>query len=145
MMNVLISLSNETNLPTINQDHIGVIGRALLEARGLTGEWLVDIRFVDIQTMRELNLDAQGHDEPTDVLSFPIHFATDRTDPHELLPTDGPQLLGSIVIAPEVAAAQATESGRSTDQEIEWLVEHAFHHLLGEDHDDKGHWLPQKA
>ena len=113
--------------------------------RGLAGEWLVDVRFVDLNTMCDLNRDAQGHDEPTDVLSFPIHFATNSADPHRILPKDGPQLLGSIVIAPAVAARQAPEHHRTTKQEIEWLIEHAFHHLLGEDHDDEGRWLTRSS
>lgn len=144
-MSLFVSLSNETNLPTIHADRIGEIGEPLLETRGLTGDWLVDIRFVDTEAMRRMNQQAQGLDEPTDVLSFPIHFATDRTEPRADFPTVGPQLLGSIVIAPEVAAAQAPEHGRSLDQELAWLVDHAFHHLLGQNHDDTGHWLPRPS
>ena len=91
--------------------------------------------------MRRLNRQARGDDEPTDVLSVPIHFATNAPDPHQLLPTEGQLLLGSIVIAPKIAAKQAAEHGRTTDQEIIWLIDHGARHLLGQDHNNQGQWL----
>ncbi len=144
-MNLFVTLTNETDLRAIPEDRIVEIGEPLLTAHGLEGEWLVDVRFVDPGTMRALNRDAQGLDEPTDVLSFPVQFATNRPDPITDWPAAGPKLLGSVVIAPEVAAAQAGQHGRSIVEEIEWLVDHAFRHLLGHDHDAKGHWLTRSS
>ena len=51
---------------------------------------------------------------------------------------DGPNCplyeLGDIIIAPDVAAAQADEYGNSFEQEISLLLVHGLLHLCGYDH-----------
>ena len=126
--------------PYINSDSIIKIAEPLLIERGLDGSWIVECSFVSSEEIHLLNKQAQGKDEPTDVLSFPVHFATNEADPHQVLPERSPQVLGSIVIATDVAAAQAPEHSHSTEEEVQTLIEHGIHHLLGEDHDDTGTW-----
>jgi probable rRNA maturation factor len=144
-LSLIIAIANKTSDPTPTHAELSAITLPLMEARGLTGEWLLDVEFIDNAAMQILNLQAQGLDEPTDVLSFPVHFATNEADPTTVLPSDGPKVLGSLVIAPEVAAAQAPAHNHSTEAEIRDLIEHGIHHLLGEDHDDAGHWLPRES
>ena len=64
---------------------------------------------------------------PTDVLSFPMDMPANKGDA---------VTLGDIVIAPTVAARQATTAGHSTEAEIYILAAHGLLHILGYDHAD---------
>ena len=131
--------------PFIRSNDVVAIAEPLLAARNLSGVWLIECSFVPDEQIRTLNVQAQGKDEVTDVLSFPVHFATNEADPHQVLPQDVPQTLGSIVVATDIAAKQAAEHGQTVEHEIRSLIEHGVHHLLGEDHDDQGAWLPRET
>jgi len=70
-----------------------------------------------------------GRDYATDVLSFS----------YGLLDVEGVPYLGEIVIAPEIAFAQAIRSGVSPERELRRLLVHGALHLLGYDHEtDQG-------
>jgi probable rRNA maturation factor len=47
-----------------------------------------------------------------------------------------PILLGDVMVCPAVAARNAAERNRSTDDEIALLVVHGILHVLGMDHAD---------
>ena len=47
-----------------------------------------------------------------------------------------PSRLGDVVIAPEVAEAQAAEYGHTVEEELNLLLVHGVLHLLGYDHED---------
>jgi len=93
---------------------------ATLRAVGMSQGHL-SVELVDEARIRELNREHRGHDEPTDVLSFPIDEAGAVVGPREL---------GDVVICP----------GHTAD-----LIEAAVHgvlHLCGYDHEtDDGEML----
>lgn len=82
----------------------------------------LSVGFVDSETIRSLNRDYRGIDEPTDVLSFNLE-------------DDHGDLLGDIVIAPEVALDRARESQTELKSELALLLAHGILHLLGYDHE----------
>ena len=90
----------------------------------------LSIALVDLAEMTELNLQYRGKEEPTDVLSFGCD------DPCAVLGPDEPVTLGDVVIAPEVAEAQAAEYGHTVEEELNLLLVHGVLHLLGYDHED---------
>jgi probable rRNA maturation factor len=91
------------------------VARRVLSAEGLAdGE--LGLAFVGPEEMRGLKRDHLGHDEATDVLSFPI----DGKDP---VPAGVPRALGDVVLCPQVVG----EAWRAS------LV-HGLLHLLGYDH-----------
>lgn len=74
--------------------------------------------------LRKLNQTFLGHDEATDVLSFPSAGNGD---------------LGELAISAERAAVQAEEFGHSRLDEIRVLMLHGVLHLTGLDHErDRG-------
>ena len=75
--------------------------------------------------IRALNRDYLGHDQPTDVLSFPDG---------DVLPS-GRRLLGQIVISLDTARCQAEDEGHSEIRELQELILHGTLHLLGYDHE----------
>ena len=77
------------------------------------------------ERMAQLKGKYLGLEEPTDVLAFPM-------DPSPA--SEGPHLLGDIVLCPAVAERQAADAGHTTAQEIQLLLVHGILHLLGHDH-----------
>ena len=96
--------------------------RVVLEGEGVA-DAEISLAFVDDATIHRLNKQFLQHDEPTDVLSFPL------TEPKSK------KLCGELVIGAEVALAQATERGHDVQAELTLYVIHGLLHLCG--YDDK--------
>ena len=93
----------------------------------------VSIRLATDAAVQALNRDYRGKDKATNVLSFPMVQA----DLLESLANsdDGEVLLGDIVLAHGVTAAEAAEKGVSLEEHATHLVVHGLLHLLGYDHE----------
>jgi probable rRNA maturation factor len=157
------------NLTRLSVDPAAVtrLVAGVLGAEGVnSGE--IGVRFVGARRMRALNRAYLGHDEVTDVLSFPLEDAGDQFDdapgagdrfdggpgaadaPGE--PDDGepeldvPRLLGDVVVCPTRAAAQARAAGTPLAFEIAMLLVHGTLHVLGYDHEtDAGEMALRQA
>ena len=105
-------------------DHHGLVdlARTTLEAEGEARTEL-SVSFVTVDEMAELHRTYLAEEGPTDVLSFPL----DETG------EDGVRILGDVVIAPAVAAANRPDDPPS---ELRLLLVHGILHLLGHDHED---------
>ena len=90
----------------------------------------LSIAVVDLAEMTELNERYRGKIGPTDVLSFECDDLCAVESP------DDPLTLGDVVVAPEVAEAQAAEYGHTVEEELNLLLVHGILHLLGYDHED---------
>jgi len=85
------------------------------------------------EAVRALNAKWRGKDKPTNVLSFPM---ADDLD-FERSNVAGPELLlGDIILAHGVCAAEAAEKGVSFEQHATHLLVHGTLHLLGYDHQE---------
>jgi probable rRNA maturation factor len=98
------------------------------------GRYAVSLHLVGDEAMRELNREHRGLDEPTDVLSFPLH---DPTGMRFVLPPDQASSLGDVVISWPRVLAQAAEFGHSPERELAYLVAHGVLHLLGYEHEQE--------
>ncbi|MDQ3077656.1 MAG: rRNA maturation RNase YbeY [Pseudomonadota bacterium] len=91
------------------------------------------VRLTSDEQVRALNAQWRGKDLATNVLSFPLAEPADLDggDP------DGPELmLGDIVLARGVCAAEAGDKAISIEHHASHLVIHGTLHLLGYDHHD---------
>jgi probable rRNA maturation factor len=88
----------------------------------------LSIAIVEVLEMTQLNEKYRGKEGPTDVLSF-------ECDDLCAAEPDEPVTLGDVVIAPEIAEAQAEEYGHTVEQELNLLLVHGVLHLLGYDHE----------
>jgi len=93
----------------------------------------LSVRLAENNEVRALNAQWRGKDKPTNVLSFPLADEAQLAAP----PADGPELmLGDIILARGVCAAEAGEKSIPIDQHATHLLVHGTLHLLGYDHHD---------
>lgn len=118
MLRVKVAVPQEA-VP-IDRGRMREAARTVLEGEGIS-EAEVSLAFVDNATIHRLNQRYLGHDEPTDVLSFPL--------------SEGKKLAGELVIGAEVAQEQAAERGHDVQAELALYVIHGLLHLCG--YDDK--------
>jgi probable rRNA maturation factor len=78
---------------------------------------------VTTEEMADLHRTYLGEEGPTDVLSFPLEESDE----------DDVRILGDVVIAPAVAAANRPQDPPA---ELRLLLVHGILHLLGHDHED---------
>jgi len=91
------------------------------------------VRLTGDDEVRALNALWRGKDTATNVLSFPLA----ESDEFDEGTADGPELmLGDIVLAHGVCAAEAADKGIGIEQHASHLLVHGTLHLLGYDHHD---------
>ena len=100
-----------------------------LGSAGLVVE--VSARFSSDQEVRSLNARWRGKDKATNVLSFPMLAPEELLD----LPAACEILLGDIVLAHGVCAAEAADKQVTTETHAAHLIVHGMLHLLGYDHE----------
>jgi probable rRNA maturation factor len=93
----------------------------------------LSVRLAENEDVRALNAEWRGKDKPTNVLSFPLQGEAELA----AAPADGPELmLGDIILARGICAAEAAEKAIPIDQHAAHLLVHGTLHLLGYDHHD---------
>lgn len=121
-MTIRIKIANQQDVVPIDWAKFRQVGQTVLSGEGVA-QAKVTLAFVDNATIHRLNKQFLNHDEPTDVLSFPL---------------SGPgakELEGDVVIGVEVAREQAAERGHEVTTELALYAIHGLLHLCG--HDDQ--------
>jgi probable rRNA maturation factor len=125
-MRFKINLRTDPSLKdAVDRKTIRTAARAALEHEAAPAPGALTIVLADDGALRHLNRDYLGHNQPTDVLSFP----SSETDPET-----GARYFGDIAISFPRACAQAEAGGHPVTAEIQLLVVHGVLHLLGHDH-----------
>ncbi|MEG3182057.1 rRNA maturation RNase YbeY [Sphingomonas sp. LT1P40] len=135
-----IAVQREADWPDADWEAIGA--RAAAAAVGQTphGSLATTVAMIEIAVrltsdgeVHQLNNQYRQKDMATNVLSFPmiepdlIEALTQNSD-------DGEVILGDIVLAHGVCAAEAAEKGITVEQHATHLIVHGVLHLLGYDH-----------
>src|SRR5271165_3691576 len=97
-----IAIATPQETVAIDRQRVRAIVRAVLDGEGVA-DAEISLAFVDNATIHTLNKRYLDHDEPTDVLSFPLSEPTSK------------KLGGELVIGAEVALTQAQNRGHSVD------------------------------
>ena len=120
-----VSIASPQEAVPIDRGRMREVVRAVLEGEGVA-DAEISLAFVDNPTIHQLNRRYLDHDEPTDVLSFPLSEPNAR------------RLAGELVIGAEVALAQAAEHGHDVQAELALYVIHGLLHLCGyDDHESE--------
>lgn len=93
----------------------------------------ISVALTGDEEVRALNAKWRGKDKPTNVLSFPM---ADERDLAVATVVDSELLLGDIILAHGICAAEAADKGISVEQHATHLLVHGTLHLLGYDHAD---------
>jgi probable rRNA maturation factor len=120
-----IEIANNSGI-VCNEDSIVDVAAFALDKMGIHPDSDLGITLVDENEITKLHIEWMNLPGPTDVLSFPM----DELKPFSA--SDGPGIIGDIVICPQFAAKQAVD--HSTEEEISLLTVHGVLHLLGFDH-----------
>lgn len=127
---MLISITSHREPEPLDVTAFERLSAFVLEREEAPANVELSVALVDLAEMSALNGQYRGKDGPTDVLSFECDDLCAVFDPDE------PVMLGDVVIAPEVAEAQAAEYGHTIEEELNLLLIHGVLHLLGYDHED---------
>jgi probable rRNA maturation factor len=120
-----VSIASPQETVPLDRGRLREVARAVLSGEE-RADYEISLAFVDNATIHRLNKQYLDHDEPTDVLSFPL------SDP------SAKKLAGELVIGAEVAHAEAQARGHDVGVELALYVIHGLLHLCGyDDHDAK--------
>ena len=111
---------------SVDESALSTLARHALESEDLDDGVELSVLLVDAPHIRQLNARFAGDDHPTDVLSFPMGEDDENDD-----------VLGDVVLCPDVAQRNAERLGHSLDLELNVLLVHGILHLLGYDHQDR--------
>jgi probable rRNA maturation factor len=125
----MIELNNESG-ESVETERLVQLATFALDALRIHPQAELSIVLVDAETMSAYHEKFMGEPGPTDVLSFPMDELR-SPEPGEEPPLG---LLGDIVLCPTVTASQAADSGRTPEEEADYLLIHGLLHLLGHDH-----------
>jgi probable rRNA maturation factor len=115
-----VSIANPQELVPLDRRRLREIVRTVLEGEEVA-DYEISLAFVDNPAIHQLNRRYLGHDEPTDILTFPL------SEP------GAKKLAGELVISAEMALAQAQERGHDVQAELALYVIHGLLHLCGYD------------
>jgi probable rRNA maturation factor len=119
---IRIAVACPQEIIPVDRGRMREIVRAVLDGEGIS-DAEISLAFVDNPTIQQLNQRYLSHNEPTDVLSFPL------SEPN------ADRLAGELVIGAEVAKAQAEDLAHELEAELALYVIHGLLHLCG--YDDK--------
>src|SRR5260221_12469234 len=108
-----VSIASPQEAVAIDRGRIRDIVRAVLAGEG-EADAEISLAFVDNPTIHRLNQRYLQHDEPTDVLSFPL------SEPN------AKRLAGELVIGAEGAQAQALARGHDVEAGLALYVIHGL-------------------
>jgi len=117
-----VSIATPQEIVEIDRGKMRELVRAVLAGENIP-DFEISLAFVDNPTIHRLNKRFLDHDEPTDVLTFPLGDG------------GGKKLAGELVLGVEVAKEQAAERGHDVGEELALYVIHGLLHLCG--YDDK--------
>jgi probable rRNA maturation factor len=119
-----VFLANEQEL-AVDEGALTALAAHALESEDLDDDSELSVLLIGADHMRELNFRFAGNNYATDVLAFPMMEDEDQ-----------PQVLGDVVICPEVARANARKVNHPLEEELGILLVHGILHLLGYEHSE---------
>lgn len=135
-----IEVANESGI-SVDETALAALARYVLDAMRIHPLAELSVLLVDTATMTDLHKRWLGEPGPTDVLAFPMDElrppppGSDRADRSGGgQPSPALELVGDVVLCPEVAAEQARAANHPVADELEMLCTHGILHLLGYEH-----------
>ena len=139
-MNLDLQITNEGRYPLDEKRLFGVVEGVLksqqTNRRFDDASVEVSLLVTGKEKMAEFNLKYHQTEGPTDVLSFPYTDPQSQTSSELFVtPPDTGIILGDVIVCFPVAEENAKKEGKTTQEMIEFYLDHGLHHLLGHHHD----------
>jgi probable rRNA maturation factor len=135
-----VAVQRESPWPEYDWETLAVRAATATVAASIYGELVshatvieIAVRLTSDDEVHALNRQYRSKDKATNVLSFPM-VQPDLLGTVTLNSDDGEVILGDIVLAHGVCAAEADERSVSIEHHATHLVVHGVLHLLGLDH-----------
>ncbi len=129
---VTVLFQTESRYPTARKKIVAAIQSHLLGKIRRPAE--ISVTIIGDRRMRQLNRQYRQLDETTDVLSFPLHDSSQRSEISFIDAPDDVLRLGDIAVSFPQAVREAGEDNMLVDDKIVFLVLHGLDHLLGIHH-----------
>ncbi len=113
-----VSIASPQERISLDRERLRGVVRTVLEGEEIDNAE-ISLAFVDNPTIHQLNKRYLDHDEPTDVLSFPLSGLAAKV------------LQGELVIGVEVAQEVASDTGHAVEDELILYIIHGVLHLCG--------------
>ncbi len=115
-----ISIASLQEILPPNYQQLRLVGRTVLQGEKVR-EAKISLALVDNPTIHRINRQFLNHDEPTDVITFPLSGPSAKV------------LEGELVLGVEVAIELARQRGHDPHIELALYVIHGLLHLCGYD------------
>jgi len=117
---IRVAIANQQRFVRLDRPRLRRIVREVITGEGIT-DAEISLAFVDDRTIHRINKRFLDHDEPTDVISFPLSAPKARI------------LSGELIVSAETAKRIATQLGGAAESELTLYVVHGLLHLCGYD------------
>ena len=117
---------------SLDADRLRGVAERVLKEQGVGSEAAMGLVIATGERIRQLNRDYLGKDGPTDVIAFAM-LPEGGDQWRFVMPPDGVEHLGEVIVSYPQAVIQAGERGHSVEREMTILIIHGILHLLGYD------------
>lgn len=118
-----VFLANEQDVP-VDEKRLASLAQHVLRSEGIDLDKELSVLLVSRDHIKQLNSRFASENEATDVLAFPMMEDDEESE-----------LLGDVVVCPEVAQGNVASLNHSLERELQVLLAHGILHLLGYDHE----------
>ena len=124
-MNLIISLDEGIDIEKPLDNKLNKIVSTILDQEKMS-DCVINLRLLNDNEMRKLNMQFRQKDKTTNVLSFP----------NDDISVKQTKNIGDIAISIEYVKAEAKKEGKTFDDHIIHMLAHGVYHILGYDHEN---------
>ena len=124
-MNLIISLDEGIDIEKPLDKKLNKIVSTILGQEKMS-DCVINLRLLNDNEMRKLNMQFRQQDKTTNVLSFP----------NDDISVKQTKNIGDIAISIEYVKAEAKKEGKTFDDHIIHMLAHGVYHILGYDHEN---------
>ena len=124
-MSLIISLDEGIDIEKPLNNKLNKIVSTILDQEKMS-DCVINLRLLNDNEMRKLNMQFRQKDKTTNVLSFP----------NDDISVKQTKNIGDIAISVEYVKAEAKKEGKTFDDHIIHMLAHGVYHILGYDHEN---------
>ena len=124
-MSLIISLDEGIDIEKTLDNKLNKIVSTILDQEKMS-DCVINLRLLNDNEMRKLNMQFRQKDKSTNVLSFP----------NDDISVKQTKNIGDIAISIEYVKAEAKKEGKTFDDHIIHMLAHGVYHILGYDHEN---------